>query len=380
MSELLRFQLIRTLGDYIAAYRLFLLRGWIVRIFWIFFSLFIVVLLLARTVSVIGGKYAGLLHWLDFLVPVGIYLTFIVFLFFFMPFRSARSHKDIGMACDVAVDANEIVESNRLGSVAISWAIFSEAREKKAMFLLYQGRVRLWVYPKRGLSLEIIDQLRELIRANIPKTKLHKFRSTCAKSFDSSANQKLEAQAPPVTLDRGVAEGGRKEKLSFRITSTKEDLIRGFRAHMRRSNLMRVLWVLLFLLFARAIYASVTELIGGLGVGPLFTDLVVYGGLFGFVYYIVPAGCVRGAPGLNEDYLVSVGDDGIEVRGTLASSYAVWENFTAASETEEGFLLYQGSGRFRMFPKRSLSAGEVTRFRMMLVDNIPKVDLLKTED
>lgn len=375
MAEPLRFQITRTRGDYVAGYRTFIIRGRIVLGFWILLGLFNALLILARTSLVIEGEYTGFAHWLDLATPVSVFLVFTAFMFLIMPFRSAHARRDTGLGCDVFADENGITESNSRGWVKVGWDFFSETREIPAMFLLYRGRVGLWIYPKRSLSAGTAGRLRELLRAHIRKTKLRKPDPETDESLETKMAEEPVAPVPTFGFNGDDPRIASSKSLRFRMTSTAKNIVRGYRAHLWRSNVVRVMLLFIIIVMAKSLYGSVSEMISGLGIGSLLHDVVFYGVLIFLIYFVVPAWVVRTATGLGEEYQISVDDEGIEAIGSLISSRTRWENFTAAFETNEGFLLYEGSACFRMYPKHLLDPEQTERFRELIRANVPKVKL-----
>jgi hypothetical protein len=68
--------------------------------------------------------------------------------------------------------------------------------------------------------------------------------------------------------------------------------------------------------------------------------------------------------------LVEFGDAGVFVAGGATRTFVEWRGFSHYRETKDLFLLYQGEGFLRYFPKRVFGADGVERMRQLLAERI----------
>jgi hypothetical protein len=68
--------------------------------------------------------------------------------------------------------------------------------------------------------------------------------------------------------------------------------------------------------------------------------------------------------------LVEFGDAGVFVAGGATRTFIEWRGFSHYRETKELFLLYQGQGFLRFFPKRVFGDEGVEQMRQLLAERI----------
>lgn len=89
------------------------------------------------------------------------------------PKRVARGAPYLGVDIAGTVSLHGIASHSALGKVEATWASYSTVFESADHFLLYLGRNVFNPFPKRCFSNpKDVDRFRQLIRENVPKTKL----------------------------------------------------------------------------------------------------------------------------------------------------------------------------------------------------------------
>ena len=89
------------------------------------------------------------------------------------PRRMARKSPHVGVEFETEFSSGGIKSSSSLGSGQLNWAIYTSARETADYFILFSGVGLFYSFPKRHIaSPQDVVRLRELIRNNVPKTKL----------------------------------------------------------------------------------------------------------------------------------------------------------------------------------------------------------------
>jgi hypothetical protein len=79
----------------------------------------------------------------------------------------------------------------------------------------------------------------------------------------------------------------------------------------------------------------------------------------------------RKLPNFSVRQLVKVNDERVYSVSDIAQATAKWTAFTKFHETQNLFMLLMGASRFRLIPKRALSAAQIDELRQLLHHNLP---------
>ena len=171
--EGLIFELTLTTDDFKRAYRLFMRRSKYFVTMWLFMAVTYLYLISGNIVDLIKEEEISAMAIAIFPVTA-LYIILILYLYYWKPIRIARSAPDVGAAYKIIVNDNGIVISSNIGNTArYGWEKFSAAIETADDFLFFRAGSQFNAYPKRMLTdPRDVERFRELIRENIPNTKL----------------------------------------------------------------------------------------------------------------------------------------------------------------------------------------------------------------
>ena len=172
MSDSITFKYTLTEGDHARAWRIHNNGSRVYMIVWFLLGLFVTAIVTNRLILIADGER----DWSSLfsaLVPAGIYLGLVWFSLSWRPRFLARQSPYRGLENDVTVTEMGVTSSNTLLRYEVQWGAYTHAIEKPDMFLLYTGRLLFYPIPISCFeNPQDVDRFRDLVRTNIPKTRL----------------------------------------------------------------------------------------------------------------------------------------------------------------------------------------------------------------
>jgi hypothetical protein len=159
--------------------------------------------------------------------------------------------------------------------------------------------------------------------------------------------------------------------LSFRYAE--RDYVRALRAHYASHLRLRFDIVVTIVLVGIGAYLRSSPSLHWLGLG-FIVVAVVFALLLIAAFAVIPPLAFRCEPKFRDDYSLTFSPEGIHFRTAHIDSRVQWSIYSRALIDAYSYVLYYGSHRFTVIPKRVFQSGEQQQaFEQLLTDHVSRI-------